>query len=456
MDKSSAKEVFFHSCIIGDLSTIKINLFHNISPFSLDKYGNNALHLAAMNNQPKVLEYLLNTVKTYKSNFRNKIGRTALHIAAAQGAFECIEVLLNNFHCDINSTDKIFNNSPLHWCVTSKCIKGVKKLLDVGADFTLVNKFGKTPLQLAKTTCLDIFHLIDNFIKNKNKDQCLHTTPRTNNGIQTKQNISSKSSNTPQFKINNDSSKSNSEIFNKTGERQSINCETILGPNLESNNSDESFYLDISKLKHGDNSVLNLLEKSIEPVDETSFVSSILNSGKVIQLTEAGILALEYTKNEINTPIPDRLVQSFLNTSQQYNENENNLDNDIIEKDIELGSKSSLSKGLKRLKSPQPCSKRLKYTESTITSEFESLLDQLTSKCTKTVPRVYNSKAYCSQSLSSVENSTMRNNEVCNQNQLVCVNPDINAQPKWVDDLMCLLHKLDNSDLGEQKSIELT
>lgn len=35
----------------------------------------------------------------------------------------------------------------------------------------------------------------------------------------------------------------------------------------------------------GDNSVLNLLEKSIEPVDETSFVSSILNSGKVIQLT---------------------------------------------------------------------------------------------------------------------------------------------------------------------------
>lgn len=35
----------------------------------------------------------------------------------------------------------------------------------------------------------------------------------------------------------------------------------------------------------GDNSVLKLLEKSIEPVDETSFVSSILNSGKVIQLT---------------------------------------------------------------------------------------------------------------------------------------------------------------------------
>lgn len=38
-------------------------------------------------------------------------------------------------------------------------------------------------------------------------------------------------------------------------------------------------------IKDGDNSVLKLLEKSIEPVDETSFVSSILNSGKIIELT---------------------------------------------------------------------------------------------------------------------------------------------------------------------------
>lgn len=44
-------------------------------------------------------------------------------------------------------------------------------------------------------------------------------------------------------------SKSNSKVFNKTVDQQSVNCETILGPNLVSNNSDESFYLDISKLK---------------------------------------------------------------------------------------------------------------------------------------------------------------------------------------------------------------
>lgn len=60
-----------------------------------------------MSNQPKVLEYILKTVKTFKNDVQNKLGRTALNIAASQGAFECIEILLNNLHCDINSKDKV-------------------------------------------------------------------------------------------------------------------------------------------------------------------------------------------------------------------------------------------------------------------------------------------------------------------------------------------------------------
>jgi ankyrin repeat protein len=60
-----------------------------------------------MNNQPKVLEHLLKTVKAFKNDTQNKLGRTALNIAASQGASECIDILLNNLHCDINSTDKV-------------------------------------------------------------------------------------------------------------------------------------------------------------------------------------------------------------------------------------------------------------------------------------------------------------------------------------------------------------
>lgn len=100
------------------------------------------------------------------------------------------------------------------------------------------------------------------------------------------------------------------------------------------------------------------------------------------------------------------------------------------------------------MKSPQPCSKKLKYTETTIdkNSEFESLIDQLTSKCTNTVLKANNSNACGSQNVSSIESKVMKNNEVCTKNQLVCLNSDINTQHKWVEDLMCLLHKLENSD----------
>lgn len=65
------------------------------------------MHLACINNQPRVLQYLLGTVKRYKTDTPNKLGRTALNIAASQGAFECIEILLDNLDCDINSTDKV-------------------------------------------------------------------------------------------------------------------------------------------------------------------------------------------------------------------------------------------------------------------------------------------------------------------------------------------------------------
>lgn len=75
--------------------------------FIFVKYGNNALHLTCMNNQPEILEYILKTVKTSKYDVRNKLGRTALNIAASQGAFECIDILLNNLCCDINSTDEV-------------------------------------------------------------------------------------------------------------------------------------------------------------------------------------------------------------------------------------------------------------------------------------------------------------------------------------------------------------
>lgn len=164
---------------------------------------------------------------------------------------------------------------------------------------------------------------------------------------------------------------------------------------------------------------------------------------------EAGILALEYTKNEINTPIPDRLVKSFLTTSQQYNNDTSS------EKDNDFDSKS-LTKGLKRLKRSQTCSKKFKYTESSTykKSEFENLLDQLSPESMKTFPRVYNSRSNFYQN-SSIENNLIKNKEVCNKNQLVCLNSETDIQLKWIENLISLLNKKDNSDM-ENKSFGST
>lgn len=146
----------------------------------------------------------------------------------------------------------------------------------------------------------------------------------------------------------------------------------------------------------------------------------------------------------MNTPIPDRLVKSFFSTSQQYNKNGNHFENDLSKNDDE---KDSNDKGLKRLKSPQPCTKRTKYTKTcTRNSETKSLFDQMNSKCTKTVGQAHNVGSGCSQSSPSAEN-----NEICSQNQLVCLNRDINTQPKWVEDLMCLFYKLKKSDIVVHK-----
>lgn len=159
---------------------------------------------------------------------------------------------------------------------------------------------------------------------------------------------------------------------------------------------------------------------------------------------EAGLLALEYTKNEVNTPIPDSLVKSFFTTSQKYNKNGNHSENNVPEIDNETDSNN---KGLKRLKSPQPCTKKTKYSEtSTGNSETKSFLEQMNSGCTKPVPQAYNVSSGCSQSSSSAEN-----NEICSQNQLMCLNHDVNTQPKWVEDLLCLFHKLKKSDIVVHK-----
>jgi len=95
-----------------------------------------------MYNQPKILEYLLKTVKTFKNDSKNKLGRTALNIAASQGAFECINILLNNLKCNINSTDKVCS---IYWNINSLKLLfyRLKYFITVTIDYLKVNVLNK-------------------------------------------------------------------------------------------------------------------------------------------------------------------------------------------------------------------------------------------------------------------------------------------------------------------------
>ncbi|XP_050539698.1 homeobox protein Wariai-like [Daktulosphaira vitifoliae] len=418
----SAKKKFFQSCATGNLEIIKAEIFHSVTPYTQDKFGNNCVHIACLHNQFDVLNYLLKTIKIYHNDIKNKFGRTALNIAASQGACECISTLLNRLNCDLNSSDNNFNNTPLHWCVVSKCLKGVELLLIAGADFTLINKQGKTPLQLAENSTLDIFHYIHEFIKKKKKPNIsiLHNIGKCTNISDSTSSIKSKrkSSKTDAFY---ELPTLNKKIFKKNVTESKIH-KILANSNVKK--SSNPFFLNMENLKDNDHLVLNLLEKSIEPIDETSFVSSILNSGKVIQLTEAGILALEYTKNNVNIPIPEQLVKSFLDSSTQVSKDNKHL---LLKNSKEDNTNDSKEKGIRCLIDVKLDSDKVKNSKTFYEKSDENNVTNCLS----------NSMNYLT---STLKNKT---DEFCpsESNQLMCINQNVKTHCKWVEEFISLLGK---------------
>ena len=71
-------------------------------------------------------------------------GKLPLHIAATSNA-DVIDVLLETGY-DINITDEVHGETPLHFACSSCCKDTVVRLIQRGATFNLVNKRGETPL----------------------------------------------------------------------------------------------------------------------------------------------------------------------------------------------------------------------------------------------------------------------------------------------------------------------
>ncbi len=60
-----------------------------------------------------------------------------------------LPLLITNFSADANSCGKD-KRTPLHWAATLGHLNMVKNLVEYGADISLVDYFGRTPLDDAK------------------------------------------------------------------------------------------------------------------------------------------------------------------------------------------------------------------------------------------------------------------------------------------------------------------
>lgn len=89
-----------------------------------------------------------------------------LHIAIKEDVDTSIASTLINAGADLNVQDDYTKNTALHYAVLNKNSKTyVQMLIEAGADITLRNRNGQTPMDLVKTKTLRTF--IENLLKPK-------------------------------------------------------------------------------------------------------------------------------------------------------------------------------------------------------------------------------------------------------------------------------------------------
>lgn len=120
-------------------------LMSNGAPFTTDWLGTSPLHFSAQYGHVSTAEVLLRA--GISRDARTKVDRTPLHVAAQEGHVDIVNVLLQHM-ADIDAKDML-KMTPLHWATEKGHIDVIDVLLKAGADMSCENKFEKTPLDIA-------------------------------------------------------------------------------------------------------------------------------------------------------------------------------------------------------------------------------------------------------------------------------------------------------------------
>ena len=162
----------------GEIDIIKLLVDNGADIFKKTQKGLNVIHYCAQGNKPSSLMYFYFKLKdNFNSNNQYNLitekdcgGSTPLHWAVYSVAEDLLLYLINlNIFQTENDRLDFINQlddqgfSPLHLCITSKSSRIALKLLQNGADASLVDKKGLTPLDLAiKKKQVDIERILRN------------------------------------------------------------------------------------------------------------------------------------------------------------------------------------------------------------------------------------------------------------------------------------------------------
>ncbi|XP_052096585.1 GA-binding protein subunit beta-1-like isoform X1 [Mytilus californianus] len=120
-------------------------LMSNGAPFTTDWLGTSPLHFATQFGHHDTAEVLLRA--GISRDARTKVDRTPLHVAAQEGHNDIVELLIQHA-ADIDAKDML-KMTPLHWASEKGHKPVLETLIKHGADINCENKFDRTPLDIA-------------------------------------------------------------------------------------------------------------------------------------------------------------------------------------------------------------------------------------------------------------------------------------------------------------------
>lgn len=151
-----------HTTVInGDFKCIQKLLNEGFDINEQDYSGNNLLHIAIENNRTDIFKFLME--KNLDIELANSQKCTPLHKAAGVTG-EYTELLLKK-GVKVNLLD-VYENTALHYAITSKNVHAIKLLLANGANVNAKNKNGNTSIDLANAMgnveIIDLIHACNN------------------------------------------------------------------------------------------------------------------------------------------------------------------------------------------------------------------------------------------------------------------------------------------------------